>query len=185
MRLTKPRISPLDEADFTSEQNEIVAPSRERFGIVFNVNKTLMWNMPLYTSWIAFARHIMAGSSLQPRLREIVIMRVGWNTGCEYEWGQHVSMSKIAGLTQEDHERLKLGPSAGGWTEIESALVDATDQLLADTMINDATWAVLSHYLSNEQLTDFIFTVGQYHMLAMALNSLGVQREPGVPGFDG
>ena len=26
--------------------------------------------------------------------------------------------------------------------------------------------------------------VGHYHMVAFTLNSLGVQREPGVPGFD-
>jgi hypothetical protein len=25
--------------------------------------------------------------------------------------------------------------------------------------------------------------VGHYHMVAFMLNSLGVQREPGVPGF--
>lgn len=185
MRLTEPRISPLAEADFTAEQAEIMTPSRERFGMVFNVNKTLMRNMPLFTSWISFARHIMAGSSLAPRLREIIIMRVGWNTSCEYEWGQHVLMSEPTGLTSEDHKRIKEGASADGWSEIESVLITATDELLTDAMISNATWAALSGQLNEKQITDLIFTVGQYQMMAMALNSLGVQREPGVPGFDG
>ena len=52
-------------------------------------------------------------------------------------------------------------------------------------MIDDATWTVLSRHLDTEQITDAIFTAGQYHMMAMALNSLGIQRESGVPGFDG
>ena len=185
MRLTEPRILPLSEADFSAEQAEIAAPSRERFGMVFNVNKTLMHNMPLFTSWLTFARHVMAGSSLEPRLREIIIMRVGWNTNCEYEWGQHVIMSEPAGLTSEDHERIKKGASADGWSEIESALIAATDELLAETMISNDTWAVLSRELTTEQITDALFTVGQYSMMAMVLNSLGVQREPGIPGFDG
>ncbi len=185
MRLTEPRIPPLSEADFSAEQAEIAAPSRERFGTVFNVNKTLMHNMPLFTSWITFARPVMAGSSLEPRLREIIIMRIGWNTNCEYEWGQHVLMSEPAGLTAEDHERIKKGAKAGGWSEIESVLITATDELLAETMISNETWELLSHHLTTEQVTDAIFTVGQYNMMAMALNSLGVQREPGIPGFDG
>ena len=127
----------------------------------------------------------MAGSSLEPRLREIIIMRVGWNTSCEYEWGQHVLMSEPAGLTPEDHKRIKEGALAEGWSEIESVLITATDELLGETMISNATWAALSSQLNEKQITDVIFTVGQYQMMAMALNSLGVQREPGIPGFDG
>jgi hypothetical protein len=34
-------------------------------------------------------------------------------------------------------------------------------------------------------MLDLIFTVGQYTLVSMALNSLGVQREPGVAGFPG
>jgi alkylhydroperoxidase family enzyme len=94
-------------------------------------------------------------------------------------------MSEPAGLTSEDHERIKKGASADGWSEIESALIAATDELLAETMISNDTWAVLSRELTTEQITDALFTVGQYSMMAMVLNSLGVQREPGIPGFDG
>ena len=184
MRLTTPRIEPLSEVNLSPEQEDIVAPTRERYGMVFNVIKTLMHNMPLFTSWNKFARHVMSGSSLQPRLREIIILRVGWNTNCEYEWGQHVLMSKPAGVTSADHERIKKSASAEGWTEIESTLIAATDELLAETMISDGTWAMLSQHLTTDQIMDSIFTVGQYNMMAMTLNSLGVQREPGIPGFD-
>ena len=185
MRLTEPRIPPLSEADFSTEQADIVAPTRERYGLVFNVLKTLMRNMPLFTSWLSFARHLMSGSSLEPRLREIIILRVGWKTECEYEWGQHVLMSAAVGLTAEDHERIKVGAAARGWGEIESALIAATDELLAETMISNDTWGVLSRHLNNEEITDAIFTIGQYNMMAMAVNSLGVQRETSIPGFDG
>jgi hypothetical protein len=94
-------------------------------------------------------------------------------------------MSEPAGLTSADHERIKEGALAEGWSEIESVLITATDELLAETMISNATWAALSSQLNEKQITDVIFTVGQYQMMAMALNSLGVQREPGIPGFDG
>ncbi len=70
-----------------------------------------------------------------------------------------------------------------GWNADEQAIITMTDELLRDTMISDQTWSSLKKYFSDQQILDAIFTVGQYNMLAMALNSLGVQREQGVPGF--
>ncbi len=184
MRLSEPRITPLSEEDLSEEQAELIAPTLARGGTPATVIMTLMHHMPLFTNLNVLGRHIMSGSSLTPRQREILIMRVGWNTQCEYQWGQHVLMSQSAGLSAEDHERIKQGPGAG-WDELESALLTAVDELVADTMIGDATWAVLGQHLATEQLIDMIFTVGHYNMVAMSLNAIGVQREAGIPGFDG
>jgi len=183
MRLSKPRIAPLPESELTEEQRNIVAPMKQRYGIVFNVLKTLMRNMNLLNSWNGFAAHIMTNSTLDARLREMLILRVGWLTQSDYEWGQHVLMSAPAGLTHADHLRLKEGPNAAGWSELEKTLLQAADELVADAFIQDGTWNILTKHLSTQQIMDAVFTVGQYNMLAMALNSLGVQREEGVPGF--
>jgi 4-carboxymuconolactone decarboxylase len=184
MRLSEPRIEPLSEAELNEVQAEIIAPTLARGGTPATVVMTLMRHMPLFTNLNVLGRHIMSGSSLTPRQREILIMRVGWNTQCEYQWGQHVLMSESAGLTAEDHARIKQGSEAG-WDAPESALLDAVDELVTNTMIGDATWARLSEHLNTEQLIDMIFTVGHYHMVAMALNAIGVQRETGIPDFDG
>jgi alkylhydroperoxidase family enzyme len=62
-----------------------------------------------------------------------------------------------------------------------AALVRAADELRRDSCLSDATWAALRERLSTEQVLDLIFTVGQYAMLAGALNSLGVQLDEGLP----
>jgi 4-carboxymuconolactone decarboxylase len=183
MRLSKARLEPLPEGSMTSEQLALIKPLNERYGFVFNILKTLMHNMPLLKAWNPLAGHIMATSSLAPRLREIAIMRVGWTTKCEYEWGQHVLMSEPAGLTNEDHLRIIEGADAEGWNAAERLIISATDELLKDTIISEATWSGLKQQFSDQQILDVIFTIGQYNMLAMALNSLGVQRETNVPGF--
>ena len=184
MRLTEPRIPPLSDDAFDTEQAEAVAPILERQGVVFNVIRTMMHNMPLFNAFNVLGRHIMSDSSLTPRLRELLIMRVAWNAQCEYQWGQHVRMS-APDLTPEDHERIKQGATADGWSELESALIAAADELQSDAMIGNATWAQLARHLDTRQITDAIFTVGHYNMVAMGLNSCGVQREPGVVNFDG
>lgn len=181
--LESARLEPLDEAEMSPEQLEMIAPLRERYGFVFNVLKTMMRNMPLLNAWNPLAGHIMSASSLTPRQRELMILRVGWRRHCEYEWGQHVLMSQAAGLTTADHDRVREGAGAEGWSAEERALISATDELLEHTMLSDAAWSELTAHFSEEQIMDAIFTVGQYNMLAMALNSLGVQREDGVPGF--
>ncbi|MBV1876913.1 MAG: carboxymuconolactone decarboxylase family protein [Pseudomonadales bacterium] len=185
MRLSKPRITPLPESEWSADQENIGAPLKKQYGFVFNVLATLMRNMPLLTKWNHLAGHIMGTSSVAPRLREMAIMRVGLLTDCEYEWGQHVLMSASAGLTPTDHSRIKTGPAAEGWNDVERIVLQVTDELIETTMISDETWSLASEQFNEQQITDLIFTVGQYNMLAMALNSLGVQREPGVPGFEG
>ena len=115
MRLTKPRIPPLSDDAFDADQAEAVAPIVERQGVVFNVIRTMMHNMPLFNAFNVLGRHIMSDSSLTPRLRELLIMRVAWNAQCEYQWGQHVRMS-APDLSPEDHERIKSGADAEGWS---------------------------------------------------------------------
>jgi len=62
-------------------------------------------------------------------------------------------------------------------------LLRATDELHEDSFVSDASWTALCEHYSTQQLMDFVFTVGQYHLVSMALNTFGVQLEPGVKGF--
>jgi len=60
----------------------------------------------------------------------------------------------------------------------------ATDELHGDAHISDTTWAGLAKHFSTKQLMDLVFTVGQYNLVSMALNSFGVQLDEGLPGWD-
>jgi len=62
-------------------------------------------------------------------------------------------------------------------------LLRATDELHKDAHISDATWQGLSKQYDKKQLMDVVFTVGQYNLVSMALNTLGVQLDGGLPTF--
>jgi alkylhydroperoxidase family enzyme len=68
--------------------------------------------------------------------------------------------------------------------ERDAALIRAADELHSDSFISDSTWRTLSITWNTQQLIDIIFTVGQYHTVSMALNTLGVQLDEGVRGFE-
>ena len=78
---------------------------------------------------------------------------------------------------------MKAGPEAEGWAPFDAALVRAADELHEDSFISNATWDALSERFDTQQLIDAIFAVGQYHLVSMALNTLGVQLDEGVSGF--
>ncbi len=189
MRLSRPRVAPLDPSDFSAETTELMA----RFGgekspgggRILNIFRTLAHHPALLKRWTVFGNHVLFKSTLPARDREILILRIGWLCRAEYEWGQHVVIGKREGLVDEDIEHIRVGPTADGLDPFEAELLRAADELHGDAMISDPTWQALSQRYSTEQMLDLVFTVGQYNLVSMALNTLGVQLDDGIPGFGG
>src|SRR5690606_27242598 len=115
--------------------------------------------------------------------RELIILRTGYLIRAEYEWAHHVPIALEAGLTDADIARVAQGPNAPGWSEEYQAVLSAVDQLRREAFIDDATWQILAKYYNNKQLIELVFTVGGYTMTGLAINSLGIQVEPGYPSL--
>ena len=177
MRLGEPRVAPLTD-------EELPADVKSTFGDgpILNIFRTLANHPGLMKRWLVFGNHVLAKSTLPPRERELVILRIGWLCRSGYEWGQHVGIGLGAGLTQEEIDRIPLGSRSPEWGNLDRALLDATDELHGDAFISDGTWARLAE-LSDPQKMDLVFAVGQYNLVSMALNSFGVQPEPGLPSL--
>jgi 4-carboxymuconolactone decarboxylase len=185
VRLKEPRIKPLAESEWTAEQQKLLNPLRLAYlgGRVINVLTTLANHPKLEDRWLPFANYIVWESTLPPREREILILRIGWLCRSEYEFGQHTLVGKSAGLTDEEIKRITKGPKAPGWGPFDATLLQAADELHADAFITDATWNALAQRYNKQQLLDVVATVGEYNLVSMFLNSFGVQLDEGVPGF--
>jgi len=178
MRLDKPRLDPLTD-------DELDDATRDRFGggRILNIFRTLAHHPNLMKRWLVFGNHVLAKSTLSPRDRELAILRVGWLCKAEYEFAQHRAIALDSDIDESEIERVTQGPDAEGWSEKEIALLKATDELVGDSFVSDETWQALSAFYEKEQLIDLVFTVGQYNLVSMALNTLGVQIEDGAEGF--
>jgi len=150
---------------------------------VINILATMANYSKLYNRWRVFGNHILYKSSLPIKEKEILILRTGWLCNSKYEWAQHTFIAKRAGLSEEEILRIKKGPDADGWSSFESTLLRAADELYVDSFISDSTWQELAKKYNLQQLMDVVFTVGQYNLTAMALNSLGIQLEKGMKDF--
>jgi len=134
----------------------------------------LAYHPELARAFHTLAGHVLFASSLSPRQRELLILRVAAVRDATYEWRQHVILAADAGITPEEVTRIAEGPDASGWSPVDRAMVKAVDELLADAMVGARTWEALAGELEVEQLLDLVFTVGAYDTLAMAFRSFGV-----------
>ena len=182
MHLTQPRINPLPPSEWDDETRELLESLR-RDGHVYNIFATLARHPQLLKRWLIFGGHVLGKSTLPAREREIAILRMGWLCRAEYEWGHHVAIGKQAGLTDDDIKRIAEGPEAAGLDPFEATLIRAVDELHANTFIGDSTWKELAERYNTQQLLDLLFTGGQYKLVSMVLNSVGVQLEEGFAGF--
>ena len=177
MRLSKARIAPLKDEELDAEQKELLAPMAAR-GRVLNIFRTLAREPAATKGFLAWGNYVLSRrNGLAPREREIVILRIGFLCKAGYEWTQHVSIGKHAGLTDEEVARIKKG--AAGWSEADAALIRASDELHAHQFIGDSTWAALGRHFTDKQRMDVVFTAGQYTQVSMILNSFGVQLDEG------
>ena len=182
MRLSEPRIQPSEAGDWNQEQRALMEKMEKGVGPI-NIMRTLVRHEKLLKRWLPFTNHILFKSTISRRERELLILRTAWDTQAVYEWAQHVVIARDAGITDGEIARVREGSGADGWSASERALLAAADELIADKMVGNETWAALSEHYSEEQLMDVIFTVGNYTTVAMALNSIGVQLDEGLEGF--
>ena len=181
-RPDKPRIPPLTADERDEQQRELLGDVGTATGPASNIFDTLVRYPGLFRKWLPFGGKLLSGK-LPARDRELLILRTGWHCGSAYEWGQHVLIARAAGITDEEIDRVREGPAAPGWDAFERVLLTAADELHDDACISDATWASLAARYDERQLIELPMLVGHYHMVAFTLNSLGVQREEGVPGL--
>ncbi|MEY2468429.1 MAG: 4-carboxymuconolactone decarboxylase [Actinomycetota bacterium] len=179
-----PRIAPITEAESDDPTKELLAAlGQGDMTNAFNIFRTLAHHPKLMKRWSAFGGVLLYGGDLAPREREILILRTGWNCRSEYEWGQHKRIGLDAGLTEKEVVATTLPADDAGWGADDGLLVRAADELHADSKIGDTTWDALHARYSKKQLIELVMLVGQYHLVAMTLNSLEVERDPGVEAF--
>jgi len=180
-RPTTPRIEPIENAD--DEAAEILAGALTHDGTPLNVFGVLAHQPKLLKRFNLFGGYLLNKGLLPPREREIVILRIGWLARAEYEFGQHTILGRDAGLRDDEILRLTRPVDEGGWSDEDRWLVLMADELAADDCVSDETWAGLARRWSEAELVELVVVAGFYRLVSGLLNSAGVQREAGVPGF--
>lgn len=118
---------------------------------------------------------------LDPRLRELVIMRIGWSTGSEYEWTQHWRVATELGMPPDDILGVREWTAHAAYGATERAVLAATDEVLASGIISDGTWQSLRDELDDDGvLFELVVAIGNWQLFSNLLRTLRVPLEDGV-----
>jgi alkylhydroperoxidase family enzyme len=124
--------------------------------------------------------YIRYGSKLDPRLRELAILQVGWLARSPYEWSHHVKLGHDFGVSDADVQAL-IDDTAGKPTALDALsklVLKAAREMTEAGAMTDATFAALQAELGNEQVVDLTLTIGFYNAVVRVLATLQIDVEP-------
>ncbi len=146
-----------------------------------SIFRVLLHHPPLAKAVFTMLSTLLFNSKLDLRLRELVIMRIGWVTGSVYEWTQHWRVAKTLGVDEADLLAVREWRSADRFGDAERAVLAATDETLASGTISTETWkACEAHVGGREGLLELVAAIGTWRMISSLLRSLEVPLEEGV-----
>lgn len=124
-------------------------------------------------------------SPLSMRQREVIILRITANLGCEYEWGVHVTaFGQHVNFTDAQIAATKNLPAgATCWTEDESILLAAVDDICTHQRIQPSTYSNLCGHLNKEQQLELLALCGAYHTVSFIANTTELELEPFAAKF--
>jgi alkylhydroperoxidase family enzyme len=117
--------------------------------------------------------------SLDARLRELLIMRIGWLTASEYEWTQHWRVAQGLGVSADDLLGVRDWQVHEAFGPAERAVLAATDDVVRDGAVSAESWAACEREFGADQavLVELVTAIGAWRMVASILSSLQVPLE--------
>lgn len=144
-----------------------------------NLHRALVNSPGAARAFQGLGHYIRWDSKLDPRLRELAILQVGYVTRSAYEWSHHVKIAQEFGVSKDDLRALideSEGRSAA-LGDLERTVLKAARDLTEKGTLSDATYDALARELGNEQVTDLMLTIGFYNAVVRILDSLRIDVE--------
>ena len=128
----------------------------------------------------ALGRYIRFESTLDPRLRELAIVQIGYMTRTVYEYTHHVKIAQEFGVTP-DEIRAVAAETEGRTTSLDPlarAVLRAAREMVTKADLSDENFAPLKAALSNEHLVDLLMTISFYCGVIRFLAAARIDNEP-------
>ena len=166
------RLPYLTPDDLPEDQRELLARD-------INLNRLLAHHPDGARAFGRMGGWIRFGQQLDPRLRELAILTVGWQAGSAYEWSHHVKLGFEFGCTEADIDAIALVDQGevSQFDELDLAVVAAARQMADEGGISDGTWAVLANHLSTTEMMELMLAAGFYCMVVRVLATPDIDVE--------
>jgi alkylhydroperoxidase family enzyme len=167
------------------QQSDLSETDRDLLARDINLNRALV-NSP--NGARAFSRlggFIRNRSRLDPRLREMAILQVGYLARSRYEYSHHIKIGREFGISDDDIRAIAAESAAegSGLGELERAVLTAAREMVSGLAISDLTFSILKASLDDECLVDLVITISFYCGVVRLLATLEIEVEPEYLGY--
>ncbi len=167
------RVPYLQQSDLPPEYQELLARP-------IALNRAMAYNTEASKAFSVPAMYIRHKSKLDPRLRELAILQVGYLTKSAYEYSHHVKLGREAGVSDDDIRAIG-EETAGRPSKLEplaKTVLRGAREMTKDLAMSDATFAELEKALGREKLIDLTLVVAFYNAVVRLLGTLQIDVEP-------
>jgi alkylhydroperoxidase family enzyme len=157
-----------------------LAPDGRGFRLSNNLFRALANSPEALREFLNLATWIRYDCQLNPRLRELAILQVGYVSSSAYEWSHHVEIGQRFGVSAADIRAITVETSGGvsGLSEVDRLVLRAARELTQDSVILPSTWSGLAEHLSGARLVDLVMVIAFYCQVVRVLSALEVEVEP-------
>jgi len=162
------------------EPDQVAPEYRDMLKRNTNLHKLLVNSPDMAKAFNGIGNFIRFKSKLDPRLRELAILQVGWMERSEYEFTHHVKIGKEFGVTDEDIQAL-IAETEGKPSKLEPlarAILKGAREMVRDIGMSETTFAEIKQHLSNEHMTDLVLTIAFYCAVVRVLATMKIDNEP-------
>jgi alkylhydroperoxidase family enzyme len=146
-----------------------------------NVFRVLLHHPPVADIFARLVKAVVLEGDLDPRLREMAIMRAAWLRGSAYEWASHYGISVRIGMSDDEIVAVRVGPNAPGLAANEQAVLRLVDEIVTDGVASsDVLNAARDAAGSDSGYLELLAIPGCYAALASILDALEVPLDDGV-----
>jgi alkylhydroperoxidase family enzyme len=150
-----------------------------------NVVRALLQNPAVTAAQSHLGGVLMSSKTLNPRLRELVILRTGWRTRSEYEFCQHVGIARQLNMSDEEILGVRDPANCKAFSEVDRTVIAMADELHDNAEVLPKTWSMLERFFSTAELVELVLVSGFWRMMAGFLKTAQIPLDPIDPTVRG
>jgi alkylhydroperoxidase family enzyme len=162
------------------EPDQVAPEYRDMLSRNTNLHKLLVNSPDMARAFSGLGGYIRHKSKLDPRLRELAILQVGWLEKSEYEFTHHVKIGKEFGVTDADIEGM-MAETEGKPSKLEplaKTILKGAREMVRELAMHEDTFAEIKKHLSNEHMVDLVLTIAFYCAVVRVLATMKMDNEP-------
>jgi len=179
--MTTPRVELLGGAEAAAEAKDVGLGGQLA---ALNLFRVLLRHPKIAKATADFLLELISGGALDHRLRELVIMRVGWVTRCDYEWTQHWTIAQLFECSPEDLLAVRDWEQSDRFGERERSVLAATDETLHSGSISPGTLERCKQALEDDRaVIELVLVIGEWRTVSELLRSFGIPLEENLQSW--